>query len=94
MPLFVYRGQDGPNGAELRKTVRERHLAHLQPLADAGRIRFAGPLLDERDAPCGSLVVFEADDLTAAREIAENDPYLVEGVFESVDVRGTRGVLP
>jgi hypothetical protein len=94
MPLFVYRGQDGPAGAELRKTVRERHLAHLQPLADAGRIRFAGPLLDENDAPCGSLVVFEADDLAAARQVAENDPYLVEGVFESVDVRGTRGVLP
>jgi len=94
MPLFVYRGLDGPRGLELRPSVRERHLAHLQPLADAGRIRFAGPLLDESDAPCGSLVVFEAEDLAAAREIAETDPYLLEGVFESVDVRGTRGVLP
>lgn len=94
MPLFVYRGYDGPNGAKLRKTVRERHLAHLQPLADAGRVRFAGPLLDENETPCGSLVVFEADDLASARSVAKNDPYLVEGVFESVDVLGTRGVLP
>ena len=30
----------------------------------------------------------------SAREIAESDPYLVEGVFEKVEVLGTRAVLP
>jgi len=94
MPLFVYRGRDGPRGAELRKTVRERHLAHLQPLADAGRVRFAGPLYGADGRPCGSLVVFEADDLEAARAIAESDPYRVEGVFEQIEVHATRAVLP
>lgn len=94
MELFVYQGFDGPRGIELRKTVRERHLAHLQGLVDAGRIRFAGPLFDDDGAPCGSLVVLEAPDLAAAREIAENDPYLLEGVFERVEVRGTRAVFP
>ena len=94
MPLFVYRGSDGPRGLELRKTVRDRHLAHLQSLTDAGRIRFGGPLLDADDNPCGSLVILEADDLESARKIAESDPYLVEGVFERVEVLGTRAVLP
>ncbi len=94
MPLFVYRGFDGPRGLELRKTVRDRHLAHLQALADAGRVRFGGPLLDADGNPCGSLVILEADDLESAREIAESDPYRVEGVFEKVEVLGTRAVLP
>ena len=94
MPLFVYRGQDSPNGLELRKTVREQHLAHLKQLADAGRIRFAGPLIDASDAPCGSLVIFEAADLESARRVAESDPYLTQGVFESVYVQGTKAVLP
>ncbi len=94
MPLFVYRGSDGPRGLELRKTVRDRHLAHLQALTDAGRIRFGGPLLDADGNPCGSLVILEADDLESAREIAESDPYRVEGVFEKVEVLGTRAVLP
>ncbi len=94
MPLFVYRGSDGPRGLELRKTVRDRHLAHLQALTDAGRVRFGGPLLDADGNPCGSLVILEADDLESAREIAESDPYLVEGVFEKVEVLGTRAVLP
>jgi uncharacterized protein YciI len=94
LPLFVYRGTDGPRGAELRKTVRDRHLAHLQSLVDQGRVRFGGPLLDAEGAPTGSLVILEADDLASARAIAESDPYLVEGVFERVEVQGTKAVLP
>ena len=94
MALFVYQGSDGPRGRELRKTLRARHLAHLQGLADAGRVRFAGPLYATDGQPCGSLVLFDADDLEAARAIAESDPYFVEGVFESVEVRATKAVLP
>lgn len=94
MGLFVYMGFDGPRGAELRPDVRPRHLAHLEGLSASGRIRFAGPLLDADERPCGSVVVLEAPDLAGARAIAESDPYLTEGVFERVDVRGTKQVLP
>jgi len=94
LDLFVYRGTDGPRGLELRKTVRERHLAHIQVLADADRVRFAGPLFGDDGQPCGSLVVFEAEDLAAARAVAEADPYLREGVFDRVEVQGTRAVFP
>jgi uncharacterized protein YciI len=94
MPLFTYRGTDSPQGLELRKTVRERHLAHIAPLAEAGRVRFGGPLIDERGDPCGSLVIFEADDLASAKNVAENDPYLLEGVFEKVEVHEIKQVLP
>ncbi len=94
MPLFVYRGFDGPRSLELRPSHRPAHLAHLEPLAEAGRIRFAGPLLDADGRPVGSLIVFEADDLPAARAVAEADPYRVHGVFERVEVHETRQVLP
>ncbi|MBW2291661.1 MAG: hypothetical protein JRG89_19375 [Deltaproteobacteria bacterium] len=94
MPLFVYRGRDSERGLELRKQHREKHLAHLSGLDEAGRIRFAGPLIDEQQNPCGSLIVLEAESLAAAREIAENDPYLLEGIFESVEVFETKAVFP
>jgi hypothetical protein len=94
MPLFVYTGHDGPRGPELRPSVRPRHLAHLEALAASGRIRFAGPLIGEDKKPRGSVVLFEADDWATARTIAENDPYLLEGVFERVEVRATKQVLP
>jgi uncharacterized protein YciI len=92
--LFVYIGTDGPKAPALRKQHRPAHLAHLEPLDDAGRIRFAGPLLDESGTPQGSVVIFEAEGLASARTVAEGDPYLREGVFERQEVFETRAVFP
>ena len=93
MPLFALIGRDGPRAAELRRRHRPAHLEALRPLVRAGRVRFAGPLL-AAGAPVGSLVVFEAPDLAAARAIAASDPYVVHGVFATHELRETRDVLP
>jgi hypothetical protein len=93
MERFVLIGYDGARGAELRKRHREAHLRHLAPLDAAGRIVYAGPLLDV-DVPVGSVVVFDAEDLEAAQRIAAQDPYAVEGVFERWEVWASRQVLP
>ena len=94
MPLFALIGRDGPRTADLRKQHRPAHLANLESRVRAGAVRYAGPLLDEAGAPCGSLVVFEADDLAAARSFAAGDPYVTEGVFASHEVIATRQVFP
>ncbi len=94
MALFALVGRDGPRGAELRRLHRDAHLARLRELAEAGRLLFAGPLRAPDGSPCGSLVVFEAEDLGAAREFAAGDPYVTEGVFASVEVLETTRVLP
>ncbi len=94
MPLFMYRGRDSARGAELRKEHRDKHLAYIEPLDDAGRIRFAGPLIDESGDPAGSLILFEAEDLAEAKQIAESDPYVTYGIFESVEVHATRMIFP
>ncbi len=94
MPLFIWIGRDGPRGAELRPDQRPGHLANLEPLAEAGRIRFAGPLKREDGSPCGSVIVFEAPDLAAARDVAERDAYTTSGVFESVEVFESLQVFP
>jgi uncharacterized protein YciI len=93
MPLFALVGRDGPDAPALRKRHRPAHLESLRPLARTGRVRFAGPLL-EAGAPVGSLVVFEAPDLAAARAIAVSDPYVVHGVFATHELHETRDVLP
>lgn len=94
VPLYVMIGRDGSRGLELRREHRAEHLARLQPLVDEGRVRFAGPLLDAAEEPCGSVIVFEADDLEAARGIAARDPYVERGIFESHEVLATRQVFP
>lgn len=94
MPWFAFIGHDGPRGAALRPTHRPAHLAGLEALAAQGRIRHAGPLIGDDGQPLGSLVLFEAPDLAAARAIAARDPYVTEGVFARHEVRETRVVFP
>jgi len=94
MGLYVLIGRDGPAGLAKRKLHREAHLANLKPLSDAGRVRYAGPLLDDEERPCGSVVVFEAESLAAAREFAAGDPYVVQGIFERWEVFGSMKVFP
>lgn len=87
-------GRDGPRGSELRKLHRASHLEGLESLESAGRIRHAGPLLDEEGKPIGSLIVFEAADLGEARAIAARDPYVVQGIFARHEVLETQVVFP
>jgi uncharacterized protein YciI len=94
VPLFAFIGHDGPRGLELRKRHRQAHLDNLAPLAAAGHVTHAGPLLGDDGNPIGSVVLFEAESLDAARAFAAGDPYVVEGIFERHEVRETRVVFP
>ena len=94
MPVFALLGRDGPQGLELRGKHREAHLANLRVLVEADRILYGGPLLDSAGSPCGSLVVFEAENLAEAEAYAARDPYVIEGVFASHEVIETRRVFP
>jgi uncharacterized protein len=94
MPLFCLIGRDGEKGPDHRMRHRAAHLAALEPLDKAGRIRHAGPLLDAAGTPRGSVVVFEAPGLDEARALMARDPFVVEGVFESWEVLETRATFP
>ena len=88
--LFVIIGHDGPDGARLRPSVRPAHLANLRPLVEAGRVVVGGPFTDGS----GSLIVADFESEDAARAFARNDPYTLEGVFERVEVKPFRKVVP
>lgn len=94
MPHFMILGRDGPEGLALRPQHRPAHLENLKPFADAGRVIHAGPILDEDGSPRGSLIVLEAESLEAAKAIATSDPYVVNGIFDSVEVIETKVVFP
>lgn len=88
--LFVVIGHDAPGAQEKRPGVRPAHLAHLQPLVEAGRVKLAGPFLDKT----GSLIVLEAESLEDAWSIVARDPYVVQGVFNRVEVKPFTAVFP
>ena len=88
--LFVIIGHDAPGAQEKRPSVRPAHLAHLEPLSKAGRVKLAGPFPDRT----GSLIVVEADSLAEVWALVARDPYVTEGIFNRVEVKPFQQVLP
>lgn len=82
---------DKPSALKTRLDNREAHLNHIQG-AD-GAIVQAGPFLDAQDKMCGSLLIMEADDISAAEAWAAEDPYAKAGLFESVTIRPWKRVV-
>lgn len=97
---YAIEGHDGPNVLDKRLQARSQHLARLTALRDGGRLLLAGPCpaIDAEDpGPAGfsgSIVIAEFASLAAAREWADADPYIAAGVYQRVDVRPFKPVLP
>ena len=97
---YAIIGNDSKGSLQARLAARPQHLARLEALRDAGRLKIAGPFpaIDSPDpGPAGftgSLIVAEFDSLADARSWADADPYLATGVYASVDVRPFKLVLP
>lgn len=63
---------DKPGALEVRLSHRDDHIAYIKEPSPA--ILAAGPLLsDDGETMIGSLLVIEAEDLTAAKAWAAND---------------------
>ncbi|MEL6478476.1 MAG: YciI family protein [Pseudomonadota bacterium] len=82
---------DKPGALQTRLDNREAHLAHIES-AD-GAIVQAGPFLDTQDKMCGSLLIMEAEDISAAEAWAAADPYAKAGLFDSVQIRPWKRVV-
>ena len=97
---YLIIGADVEHSLAARKSARPAHLARLQELSDAGRLKLAGPLpaVDAEDPGdagfTGSVIVAEFDSLDQAKAWAANDPYVEAGVYDSILVKPYRHVLP
>lgn len=89
MPLFAVICRDKPGALQIRLDTREAHLAHIR---DSGMVFMAGPLIEEGEMR-GSLVILDADDLSAAQDWADRDPYRGAGLFETVQITEWKKVV-
>jgi len=91
---------DRQNSLENRKKCRPAHIARLEALKEQGRLLVAGPhpAIDTEEPAeagfSGSLVIAEFDSLVAARQWADEDPYVAGGVYADVIVKPFKVVLP
>jgi len=85
----VIYARDRKDAGDLRLTIRPSHLTYLEDL----NILYAGPLLDENQEMCGSLIVLEAESLKDAQRIASDDPYAKAGLFKEVHITGYKPAI-
>lgn len=82
--LFIVTAIDNADSLTLRMATRDAHFAYAR---ESGRVRLGGPFLDAKGDMSGSMIIFEAEDLTAARQWHANDPYVKAGLFAHSEVR-------
>ncbi len=98
--LYAFISQDNPGSLDKRLSARPAHVERLQTLLSEGRLILAGPhpAIDSEDPGeagfTGSLVVAEFDSLEDARQWADADPYVSAGVYQRIDVKPFKKVLP
>ena len=88
---FLIKAYDGPNMLEKRMAVRPRHLEGMKALGR--QIIVAGGLLDERRKMKGSALVMDFPDRAALDEYLNHEPYVVEGVWQKIEVEIMNVVL-
>ncbi|HVO24688.1 MAG TPA: YciI family protein [Candidatus Margulisiibacteriota bacterium] len=83
-------GHDAPDAKERRPQHRPAHLQHLEPLSQAGRVVLAGPFTDGS----GSLIIVDLPSRQAVWEVVARDPYVINGIFNRVEVKPFMQVFP
>ena len=83
--LFVIFCKDDPSTPTRRDEFYDAHRAYLKSASI--KIVIAGPYtLPDSDQKIGSMLVVEAESLQQAMDFQTNDPFALNGVWDSVSV--------
>lgn len=78
--LVCLMAHDKPGALEVRKANRDAHLAYIDT---TGCVSIAGPIKNESNEMCGSMIILDVPDMAAAQAWADGDPYAKAGLFQS-----------
>jgi hypothetical protein len=87
--VVAYDGTDS-EAAQRRQRARQCHLSAVARLKVLGQFVTGGAILDEAGAMIGSAVIFEFPQREALNRYLATDPYVVEGVWQRIDVQPFR----
>ncbi len=97
---YAIISEDIESSLSLRKQHRPAHLERLENLNKDSRLLIAGPhpaidsVTPEDAGFTGSLVVAEFESLAQAQAWADEDPFLINGVYKKVVVKPFIKALP
>ena len=84
--IFCRFAYDADGKSEERKALLEAHKGHLR--AGLAEILQSGPIFasDGSDRKLGALVVFEASSVSEIEAFNAQDPYVVNGVYDRIEI--------
>ena len=88
---FIITAYDGENMLDKRMEVRPRHLENMGKIN--GKVICAGGMLDEEGKMKGSVMIMDFEDRAGLDEYLKTEPYIVENVWEKVNVERYNVVL-
>ena len=86
--LFVVHAMDRKDALPIRAKLWRAHRIHLDEAPRHGvEVVTAGPLVDDDgETPIGSLFIVDAKDRAALDAFTRSDPYLANGVWETIEI--------
>lgn len=91
--LFAIFALDKPGAEQVRLDNRPAHVEYLK--ANGTAVVRAGPLQsNDGKAMIGSLLVVDMADRAAVEDFCANDPYAKADLFESVQIKRWKQVIP
>ncbi len=88
---FLIKAYDGEGMLEKRMEVRPRHLEGMKALGK--QIICAGGLLDDSGKMKGSVLIVDFSDRNALNDYLEHETYVIEGVWQKIEVEMLNVVL-
>lgn len=87
--LLAYDGTDAA-ATERRMSVREDHLEKIAGLKRIGEFIAGGAILDDDGKMIGSMVLYEFPDRATLDERLKEEPYIIKGVWQKIEIRPFR----
>ena len=91
MKQFVIKAYDGEGKLDKRMEVRPHHFEGMEKMKE--HILCAGGMLDKDGKMMGSLLVMEFENRAQLDEYLSNEPYVVEHVWERIEVEQMNVVI-
>ena len=73
-----------------RMAVRPAHFDYVRQLKAAGQFKLGGALLDPAGTMVGSMLLLDFETETQLTDYLNTDPYIVQGVWDKIDVKPFR----
>lgn len=90
--LVAFDGTDS-EALDRRMKARPEHLEKIAELKKRGEFLLGGAILDDNGKMTGSMIVYEFPDRKALDKSLQNEPYIINNVWEKIEIRPYRLAL-